>query len=102
MPDVDPRWGGVARRPDSEMPEKPQQQSGYDFRTLQDRAGSNRNVTGTCEKSGTRLTQPVGQAFAGRSEILLRVASIQLPRLSPGSRAALRKYVERDMEASNG
>ena len=30
---------------------------------------------------------------------LLRVAAVQLPRPSPEDRAALRKYVERDMEA---
>jgi hypothetical protein len=34
---------------------------------------------------------------------LLRVAAVQLPRLEPEDRAALRKYVERDLtEASNG
>ena len=35
---------------------------------------------------------------------LLRVAAVQLPRLEPEDRAALLKYVERDLtkEASNG
>lgn len=44
----------------------------------------------------------LSHSIHSRSSGVLRIAAVQLPRLSPEDRAALRKYVERDMEASRG
>lgn len=95
--DAGSRWGGVARGRYTESSKNPQQISGSDFRTLQDRAALSVNDARTCEISDTPLTQPRPIPFAGRSADLLRVAAVQLPRLDPEDRAALLPYVQRDM-----
>lgn len=64
------RWGGVAHAPDSESQQKPQELSGSDSAALQVRESSDVNATGTCEKSGTRLTRPAAGLFAECSAVI--------------------------------
>jgi len=73
-----PRWGGVARRSDSESRSKPQEIRGSDFRTLQVRARSSVNVSRTFKNGDTPLTQPVADLFVKRSW-LLQTAHEQYP-----------------------
>lgn len=64
-----PRWGGVARRSDSESREKSQELCDCDLRTMHVRASSSVNGTGTREKIDTLLTQAGGDLFATRSAL---------------------------------
>lgn len=76
------RWGGVAHAPDSESCSEPQELSCSDFRTMQVRDSSDVNATGTCEKSGTRLTQPVADSFAECSAVVEVLKACMLIRFS--------------------
>lgn len=68
-----------------------------------DDAGQSRSAvsSGTIQQPTQSRGENPGTLFADRSA-LLRVAAVQLPRLSAEDRAALRPYVERDMEVARG
>jgi hypothetical protein len=59
-------------------------------------AGARQPMAEPSENSASPDVENPGTLFASRSA-LLRVAAVQLPRLDREDRAALRKYVERDM-----
>lgn len=104
MLDAGPRWGGVARHPDSETRTESQELSGSADGALHVHASSDANGTGTCAKSGTPLTQTGAGEFASRSglESLLRIAAEQWPHKSPEDQAIERRFIERDYLALTG
>jgi hypothetical protein len=58
------------------------------------------NIHRKRHRSDTTLGEPArpfSDTFKASDAILLRVAAVQLPRIDREDRAALRKYVERDM-----